>query len=67
MPPGQYLTRDFPVLSAGPTPRTPLADWTFAVDGAVDTARTWSWEGFLALPHETPAVDIHCVTSTSTA
>ena len=24
IPPGQYLTSDFPVLSAGPTPRTPL-------------------------------------------
>ena len=24
MPPGQYVTTDFPVLSAGPTPRTPL-------------------------------------------
>ena len=24
VPPGQYVTRDFPVLSAGPTPHTPL-------------------------------------------
>ena len=24
VPPGQYVTSDFPVLSAGPTPRTPL-------------------------------------------
>ena len=30
LPPGQYLTRDFPVLSAGPTPRLDLDDWRFA-------------------------------------
>ena len=35
VPPGQYLVQDFPVLSAGPTPRTTLADWSFTLDGAV--------------------------------
>src|SRR5215211_8229529 len=65
LPPGQYLTRDFPVLSAGPTPHTPLDQWTFTIDGAVDAARTWTWEEFLALPAETPTVDIHCVTKWS--
>ena len=34
-PPGQYLTTDFPVLSAGPTPRTPLDRWSFSIDGLV--------------------------------
>jgi hypothetical protein len=24
VPPGQYVTQDFPVLSAGPTPHQPL-------------------------------------------
>ncbi len=62
VPPGQYLTDDFPVLSAGPTPRTPLDTWTFTLDGAVDGARSWSWAEFLALPAETITVDIHCVT-----
>ena len=65
IPPGQYLTRDFPVLSAGPTPHTPLDQWTFTIDGAVDAARTWTWKEFLALPQETPTVDIHCVTKWS--
>ena len=36
VPPGQYLTFDFPVLSAGPTPRTPLAEWSFEITGLVD-------------------------------
>jgi DMSO/TMAO reductase YedYZ molybdopterin-dependent catalytic subunit len=65
VPPGQYVTRDFPVLSAGPTPHTPLDRWTFTIDGAVDAARAWTWEEFLALPAATPTVDIHCVTKWS--
>ena len=36
VPPGQYVTNDFPVLSAGPTPHTPLAEWTFTLRGALD-------------------------------
>jgi DMSO/TMAO reductase YedYZ molybdopterin-dependent catalytic subunit len=65
VPPGQYLTDDFPVLSAGPTPHTPLAEWSLAVTGEVDEPRTWSWEEFRALPTETITRDIHCVTKWS--
>jgi DMSO/TMAO reductase YedYZ molybdopterin-dependent catalytic subunit len=65
VPPGQYLTADFPVLSAGPTPRTPLEQWSFAITGEVDEPRTWSWEEFRALPAETITRDIHCVTKWS--
>jgi len=65
LPPGQYLTRDFPVLSAGPTPHTPLEEWSLTVHGAVDEARSWTWEELLALPAETFTVDIHCVTKWS--
>jgi DMSO/TMAO reductase YedYZ molybdopterin-dependent catalytic subunit len=65
LPPGQYLTRDFPVLSAGPTPHTPPGEWSLTIQGAVDAARSWSWEEFLALPTETFTVDIHCVTKWS--
>jgi DMSO/TMAO reductase YedYZ molybdopterin-dependent catalytic subunit len=61
LPPGQYLTDDFPVLSAGPTPRVALDEWTFTILGGAETAR-WTWEEFRALPTETPTVDIHCVT-----
>ena len=28
VPPGQYVTSDFPVLSAGPTPHRPLENWS---------------------------------------
>jgi len=65
VPPGQYVTRDFPVLSAGPTPHTPLSDWSFAIDGAVEKSASWSWEEFTALPAEEVTVDIHCVTKWS--
>ena len=36
VPPGESVTRDFPVLSAGPTSHTPLADWDFTVGGMVE-------------------------------
>ncbi len=62
LPPGQYLTRDFPVLSAGPTPRVALDDWSFTIQGAVDAPVSWTWAELLALPAETFTVDIHCVT-----
>ena len=62
VPPGQYVTRDFPVLSAGPTPYTPLDKWAFTIRGTVDEPVSWSWAEFQALPHEKVTVDIHCVT-----
>ena len=65
VPPGQYVVEDFPVLSAGPTPRTPVERWSLTVDGAVDAARTWSWDELRALPAETFTTDIHCVTKWS--
>jgi DMSO/TMAO reductase YedYZ molybdopterin-dependent catalytic subunit len=65
VPPGQYLTNDFPVLSAGPTPHTRLADWTFTLRGALDTPISWTWDELLALPNEMVTVDIHCVTKWS--
>jgi DMSO/TMAO reductase YedYZ molybdopterin-dependent catalytic subunit len=61
VPPGQYVTEDFPVLSAGPTPHTPLAEWTFSIVNG-DQRTSWSWDELQALPSETVTVDIHCVT-----
>jgi DMSO/TMAO reductase YedYZ molybdopterin-dependent catalytic subunit len=65
VPPGQYVTGDFPVLSAGPTPHTAIGDWSFSVRGAVDAPVSWTWEEFRSLPTETVTVDIHCVTKWS--
>jgi DMSO/TMAO reductase YedYZ molybdopterin-dependent catalytic subunit len=65
VPPGQYVTHDFPVLSAGPTPHGALESWSFTIRGQVDQPRTWTWNEFQALPHETVTRDIHCVTKWS--
>jgi DMSO/TMAO reductase YedYZ molybdopterin-dependent catalytic subunit len=62
IPPGQYLTSDFPVLSAGPTPRTPLDRWSFEIEGLVDRPISWGWDDFIALPSRDWVVDISCVT-----
>ena len=66
VPPGQYVTDDFPVLSAGPTPRTSLDRWSFSLlapDGDVLLRRTWS--ELVAMPASEVVVDIHCVTKWS--
>src|SRR5215469_12116392 len=62
LPPGQYHTTDFPVLSAGPTPHIPLDQWEFVIDDGSNVLRRWDSELFRALPTETFRVDIHCVT-----
>ena len=65
IPPGQYLTLDYPVLSFGPTPHTALDQWSFEIRGEVDAPVSWSWGEFMALPQETFTADIHCVTKWS--
>ncbi|WP_433180847.1 sulfite oxidase-like oxidoreductase [Actinoallomurus sp. CA-150999] len=65
LPPGQYLTEDFPVLSAGPTPRIRTEDWEFTVTTETGQEHRWTWQELMALPSETPTVDIHCVTKWS--
>ncbi|MGC4956077.1 sulfite oxidase-like oxidoreductase [Actinomadura citrea] len=65
LPPGQYLTEDFPVLSAGPTPRIPVEEWELTVTTETGRQHRWTWRELLDLPSETPRVDIHCVTKWS--
>ncbi|MGW3966706.1 sulfite oxidase-like oxidoreductase [Amycolatopsis sp. NPDC005003] len=62
LPPGQYLTEDFPVLSAGPTPPVPTGDWSFTITAESGERHSWTWAELMALPAEEPTVDIHCVT-----
>src|SRR5258708_8156906 len=64
VPPGQYVTRDFPVLSTGPTLHTALERWTFSI-GRAGQQKTWTWVEFRALPSQDVTVDIHCVTKSS--
>src|SRR2546425_10132105 len=62
IPPGQHLVKDFPVLSAGPTPRTDLAKWTFRIEGLVKEPAQWTWSEFQDLPAQEFVSDISCVT-----
>jgi DMSO/TMAO reductase YedYZ molybdopterin-dependent catalytic subunit len=62
VPPGQYVTSDFPVLSAGPTPHVPIGQWTFAIRRGGAVLKSWTWDEMRALPAETVTADIHCVT-----
>ena len=66
IPPGQYLERGFPVLTAGPTQRVPPEQWMFSlvgVDG--EPLGQWTWQEFRDLPVTEIHTDIHCVTKWS--
>jgi len=65
LPPGQYVTSGFPVLSAGPTPHTDLESWSFSIYDRDTALAEWSWVDFEALPQTSVKVDIHCVTKWS--
>jgi len=65
IPPGQYLVNDWPVLSAGPTPRPNMDEWRFEIDGMVEQPVSWSWSEFTSLPAVEITRDIHCVTKWS--
>jgi DMSO/TMAO reductase YedYZ molybdopterin-dependent catalytic subunit len=62
LPPGQYLTKKWPVLHAGSVPRTDLATWTFRLFGEVEQEVELSWEQLNELPRSSTQQDIHCVT-----
>ena len=65
LPPGQYETASFPVLTAGPAPYIATADWEFFITTETGQRLAWSWDEFLALPQVDIRTDIHCVTSWS--
>ena len=62
LPPGQYVTQDFPVLTAGATQRTPLESWSLTVQSGGQQLARWNWTEFEALPQTERTFDIHCVT-----
>jgi DMSO/TMAO reductase YedYZ molybdopterin-dependent catalytic subunit len=65
LPPGQYLVTDFPVLSAGPTPKVDTASWNFSITSEAGLVHSWDWAEFQSLPSEEIHVDLHCVTKWS--
>ena len=62
VPPGQYLTDGFPVLTVGRNPKVDLNNWDFEVFGGVENRFKVSWDELMALPQKEVTTDIHCVT-----
>lgn len=65
VPPGQYLTTKFPVLTYGPVPRFNPQTWDFQVFGEVEEPLRLSYAEFRALPRSKQVADFHCVTTWS--
>ncbi|MBR8828329.1 MAG: sulfite oxidase-like oxidoreductase [Gomphosphaeria aponina SAG 52.96 = DSM 107014] len=61
VPPGQYLTKGFPVLTYGDIPRINLEHWEFRVWGKTQP-KTFKWSDFMSLPQHEFTKDFHCVT-----
>jgi DMSO/TMAO reductase YedYZ molybdopterin-dependent catalytic subunit len=62
LPPGQIVTRKWPVLHYGAVPSIDLQHWRFTVEGAVGRPLSLSWDELMALPRRETVCDIHCVT-----
>lgn len=66
VPPGQVVTKGFPILHAGSVPyELTLENWTLKIYGAVEAPYTLDYPALIALPSKEEKVDIHCVTSWS--
>jgi DMSO/TMAO reductase YedYZ molybdopterin-dependent catalytic subunit len=65
IPPGQHLTRGWPVLHAETIPRFDPQTWRFRAGGLVEREAEWTWDEFRAFPTVTITSDFHCVTGWS--
>lgn len=61
VPPGQYLTKGFPIMTYGQTPHIDRSKWQLRVWGLV-AEKTLSWADLMALPQHEFTADFHCVT-----
>ena len=65
VPPGQFLSNKFPVLTYGSTPKVDLDTWKFRVFGLVEQEVELTWDHFTKLTWTTVTADFHCVTQWS--
>jgi DMSO/TMAO reductase YedYZ molybdopterin-dependent catalytic subunit len=65
LPPGQHLTRDWPVLDLGLAPEIPRERWRLDVYGAVEQPVFWDFAQFMSQKQTQFVSDIHCVTTWS--
>jgi len=66
VPPGQYVSEKWPVLTYGETPLIASEQWTVKIFGLVDAPVVLSWRELQALPRTKWTADFHCVTRFST-
>ena len=66
IPPGQYVTKKWPVLSVGDTPEVDVAGFELRLFGRVETERAFDWRALQSLPRHEVTADFHCVTRFST-
>jgi len=62
LPPGQILTRKWPVLHYSHVPTVDPATWRFRIWGAVEHPFEITWSDLGAFPRVDVRCDIHCVT-----
>jgi DMSO/TMAO reductase YedYZ molybdopterin-dependent catalytic subunit len=65
VPPGQFLTKKFPVLTYGSTPKINIERWRLRVFGLVEREIELNWDQFSRLEWQTTNADFHCVTQWS--
>ena len=62
VPPGQVVTKIFPVLSASDVPEIDLKKFRFKVYGKVENPYELTWEELMAMPKIKKIFSVHCVT-----
>jgi DMSO/TMAO reductase YedYZ molybdopterin-dependent catalytic subunit len=65
LPPGQHLTKDWPVLDLGVMPPVSRERWRLDVHGAIENPVFWTFAEFTAQKQSQFTSDIHCVTTWS--
>jgi DMSO/TMAO reductase YedYZ molybdopterin-dependent catalytic subunit len=65
VPPGQFLTKKFPVLTYGPAPKIAIAEWRLRVFGLAASEVELNWEQISDLRWQVITADFHCVTQWS--
>lgn len=65
LPPGQYQTKEWPILSVGLDPEISKNNWNLTISGEVENPITWNFEEFIKLPVTEMSIDFHCVTTWS--
>ena len=61
VPPGQFVTQQFPVFTYGLTPAIDIAAWRLRIFGMANDI-SLTWHELMALPQQEVRAGLHCVT-----